>query len=385
MSSLRWLVLGSVLAGCSSLKSHVQSEVPQSPLRVRTLTTTELGEGVFDLGAPPQSIVAPIFLDGNQMLIVTMGGSIELRDVQSLKARWKHVVTPGVQAQPLIVGSSVIVAGMDAKIRKLRLSTGEKEWEVSLPAESPGGISASHGMIFVTAADDSLSALDEKTGAALWNYKRPDRVGNVMWSLMGNAVPAISPDGGALYCGFSDGTFVSLEAASGKTLWERNFDRLARFKDVDTSPVLSPDGSVLYLSLVDSDLVALRTRDGSTLTSVPGAAATAPFVDTKEKALYFSTRDNKVVKVSLEDQRILWTTKLDKRGFGSKPVALVEGFIAVTTSRAGLVMLDRKTGQIQWEDTYATGTLAPPSFDGRRLAIVSGRNWLHLYTVEKRL
>ncbi len=378
------LACASLGAGCSSFKSHLKSELPQGPLRVQTLTSRELSQGVFEYVAPPQSIVAPVFVDGDKILLVTMGGNIELRDMQSFKTIWKYDVIPGVQAQPLVVGSSVFVAGMDSKVRRIRMDSGKLEWEAPIPAESPGGISSTRGMIFVTAADDSLSALDERTGAPVWNYKRPARAGNVLWSLMGNSVPALSPDGNTIYCGFSDGAFVALESASGKTVWERNFDRLARFKDVDTSPVISPDGSAIYLSLVDSDLVVLRARDGSTLSSFPGAAASAPYVDNKEKALYLSTRDAKVVKISLEDQRVLWTSKLDTRGMGSKPTPLWDGFLAVTTMRAGLVLLDRKTGDLLWEDSYSTGTLAPPAFDGRRLAVVSGRNWLHLYAVEKR-
>lgn len=375
-----------LLSGCASWRPvALKSSVPDAPLRVSVIGVTELGEGVFKGNYPPLSPVAPVFLDGNRLLTATMGGAVEVVDLSSLKNRWQIPMHVGVAAKPLILGSSVVIAGMDAKIRRYRLATGELEWEAPLPAESPGGVSGGQGVLFVTAGDDSLSAIDEKTGRGLWNYKRPARGGNMLWSLSGTAVPSLSPDGTVVYAGFSDGAFVALEASSGKTVWERNFDRAGRFKDADTPPLLSPDGAVLYLSIVDGDFVALRARDGTTLWSVPGAAATAPFIDFEEKAFYLSARDNRLVKYSLEDTHQLWAFDLGKRGVGSQPVALGKEAVAITSTRAGLVVVDRKTGKLIFEETFAIGSLSTPAFDGKRMAVLSGRNRLHLYSVEKRI
>lgn len=372
------------LAGCASWTSPFRSEVPHGGLRVRELSVTELGEGVFEASAPPQSTVSPQFVDGDALLVATMGGSIELRDLKSMAPRWKRAINPGVSAPPLVLGSSVVVAGMDARVRRLRLATGQEDWNVKLPAESAGGIAAGQGLLYVTTGDDALVALDEKTGKALWSYKRPARDGNVMWSLKGSAVPLLSSDARSVYAGFSDGVFVALEASSGKTLWERNFDRIGRFRDADVPPVLSADGSTIYVSIVDGDLVALKATDGSTLWSVPGAAATPPFIDVAGKAFYLSTREGRVVKYGLDDRRTLWSYNLGTRGVGSKPIRVGEGYIAVTTTRGGLVLLDSKVGALVSDDTFATGGLAAPVFDGRRLVALSNRNRLHLYSVEPR-
>ncbi|MBS1985083.1 MAG: PQQ-binding-like beta-propeller repeat protein [Bdellovibrionales bacterium] len=382
---IKKLVLASpllLLGACA----HLRSSLPKSPLRVTEFSTKELPQGVFAGNSLPGSSVAPRFLDNDDVLLATMGGNLEVRDVRTLSPRWTRSSVTGFSAQPLLLGSFVVAASMDAKLYKIRLATGEIEWTSHLPAETAGGISASQGLLYVTTQDDSISAFDEKRGTSVWNYKRPAKDGtNVQWSLRGSAVPALSADGKTVYAGFSDGAFVAFEASSGKTLWERNFDRPGRFKDADTSPVLSPDGAVIYLALVDGDLVALRARDGSTLWSLAGAASTAPFIDFQEKAIYLSTRDSRVNKISLEDNHVIWSADLGARGLGSRPATVLDGYLSVSTSRTGVVILDRKTGALVWEANYGLGTVAAPSFDGKRLAVISGRNKLHLYSVEKRM
>jgi outer membrane protein assembly factor BamB len=325
-----------------------------------------------------------MFLGGDDVLIVTLGGGVGVYDIRTGAPRWKIEIPVGVASQPLVLGSSVIVAGMDGFVRKIRMDSGVVEWTSRVSAESLGGVAASQGFVFVTTGDDALWALDEKTGKSSWTYKRPSPQGSVYWSLRGNSIPVLSPDGRKLYLGFSDGVFVALESSSGQTVWERNFDRAGRFRDADSPAQLSKDGSLLFLPLVDGDLLALKTGDGTTLWSVPGGGGAPPLVDEEEGAAYVSLVSGGIQKISLKDTKLAWTVDLGDRGSASTPVGVLGGNVAFTTTRSGLMFLDRQTGAIVAEKRLGTGIIAPQAFDGRRLAVISPRNDLLLYRIEAR-
>lgn len=339
--------------------------------------------GRDSVGAPPESFIAPLFLGGDDLLVATLGGGLSLLSIKTGAVRWSLAVPIGVASAPYVSGSSVFVAGMDAQVRKLKLSNGEVEWTSPISAESLGGISASGGMLYVSTGDDALWALDEKTGRSLWTYKRPGPDSSVYWSLRGTAVPLLSADAKKVFIGFSDGAFVCLESVSGQTVWERRFDKSGRFKDADTTPVLSADGKLVFVSLVDGEMMALKSADGTTAWTTPGASAYPPTLDSKDKALYLSTADGFLQRISLDDTRVQWSLSLQKRGPATTPVLIGEKHLAVTTVLGAVLIVNRENGRIVWERNLAYGVLAPVAFDGRRMVVLSARNRLHIHRVDE--
>ena len=387
-----------LLGGCASL--GLKSQVPKGPLRVSNLATfsltgrTEVSfqpletkdwqwRGRNALGAGPQSFVAPILLGGDDALLVTLGGGVGLYDLRSGKPRWFNSIPVGVGCIPQISSSQLYVAGMDGVVRRMDLRTGKLKWETKLSAESLGGVALGAGFVYVTTADDALWALDEKTGQVQWSYKRPAPKGSLFWSLRGTSTPLLSPDAMKLFVGFSDGVFVALEAVSGQTVWERNFERSGRFKDADQRGVMSSSGDLIYLPLVDGDLLALKTSDGSTLWSIADAGAATPLLDEAASLLYVVTNQGHLQKHSLVDTKLLWSTAVDK-ALVSSPVKVGAGYLAMTTSQKGLVFVDASVGTVVEQRNMGPGILAPPAFDGRRLLIISSRNRLLMYRVDLR-
>jgi len=402
------LVTLSLLSGCASLAPR---RVERSSARVETLASYQMtrpvgyrSRGSFvqgnrkvrepkpwqwrdrdALGSPPESFIAPQFVSANEMLVVTLGGGVSLINAQTGTPKWNLELPIGVGADPLVVDSDVYIAAMDGIVRKLRLSTGKELWRAQLAAESLGGMTLARGILYVTTSDDSLWALDEKTGQSLWSYKRPSPDSSVFWSLRGSAVPLLSPEGDRVFLGFSDGVFVALDASSGSTIWERKFERSGRFRDADVSPRYLASQSLLLVPVVDGDLLALRTTDGTTVWNLPDTWVYSPTVDEAGGFLYYPTFTGEVHKVRLKDNAVMWTSALKDKGLGSTPVLLGDlGFVAVTTTSGSVILLDNETGKEVWRENFAYGILAPPSFDGRRLAILTSRNKLVLYRVERR-
>jgi outer membrane protein assembly factor BamB len=398
MSSLFLLSLSLILMSCSS---PFRSAVPQGGVRVASLATYQLTRGVgfelnrpqtqktawqwrdrYAIGAPQQSFVAPIFLGGDDVLVMTLGGGVQRLNLKTGRSLWNREIPIGVAAVPAIESGFAFVAGGDAKLRKIRLSTGKDEWVTPLPLESFGGVRVSADRVFATAMDDSVSAVSVANGQLLWTYRRPAPEGNIRWSLRGQAQPLVSEDGQRVYLGFSDGVFVSLNSQNGETIWERNFSRAGRFQDADVSAVFADQGRVLLVPVPDGDLLALSAKDGTTLWSVRGAGNSSPHVDGAK--LWTANSEGQIQVVDVSKGQVLNSFDLSGRGNFSAPTRVGPRHLAYTTSLRSVFVMDDQSGEVVWEQNLGRGTLAPPSSDGRRLLVLSSRNQLLVFRVFER-
>lgn len=331
---------------------------------------------IFALGAPMQSMVEPVSLGGGEWIVTTLGGGIGRWNFEKGFARWNIDVDPGVAARPLVTESNVYFAGMDASLRKVNLETGNVIWSRKLSAESYGGIAFSAGFLYVNSADDTLWAIDEKSGNVLWTYKRPSIKANVYWSLRGQAIPTLSKDGKKLYLGFSDGTFVALEATSGQTIWERKFDQVLRVADVDMTASLHPDQNLLYMVHADGALYALNARDGSVNWTMPGAAASAPTLDAKGEFLFQGTRAGELKKLSARTGSVIWTKAFDNPGHLSSVRTDDKDLLVLSGSHAGIYFLTATSGDLLRFVPTGVGPIAPAAIENNRVFVVSPRNHL---------
>lgn len=335
--------------------------------------------GKWAIGGPVQSFVDSVEVGSDQYLVSTLGGGLQLMEISSLNSRWTFKVRAGVGSKPLVVGNSVVVAGMDSFIYKLNLGNGKQEWKAKVSSESFGGIAASMGVLYVNTNDNMLWALDEKTGNVLWTYKRPGNEKPMLWSLRGQSVPKVSLDGRYIYLGFSDGYFVCLESSSGTTLWERSFEKRGMFDDADTTPVLSRDGKSVFVSIVDGDLLALNALTGVTLWAAPGGgSAYPPLYRAEEGALYVGGVTS-FQKLDAKNGALLWSYPLVSIGLAATPVIVKNKGVVFAASHFGLVMLSVDSGKLIWQQPYAAGLSAQLSGDGERFWLLSGRNRIHLF------
>lgn len=335
------------------------------------------------LGAAPQSFIPPIFMEQEgQVLVATLGGGLSAVKLKTGHELWRFEIPVGVASAPDLRNGFVYFAGMDGRVRKVRADSGTLVWETYVGAESVGGVRVSGNQVFVTTADDALWSLDEPTGQTRWTYKRPAPRGSVYWSLRGSAIPLVDADGLRLFAGFSDGVFVCLEASSGKTLWERKFERPGRFKDADQWAQLSADGKILLVPLVDGDLLGLKALDGSTLWTLSGGGGAPPLVDEDGAHFFVVTVNGEVQKVATADTRMVWEVKLPG-GQASLPISLGKDFFALSHSTLGFVVLSKATGVVVFSEPLGPGLLAPPAYDGHEVLVLSPRNQLYRFLVPK--
>jgi len=339
----------------------------------------------FAIGAAPQSYSRIQFVQGLKILISTLGGGLECRDVQSNKIYWKAKFPMGVAADPYVDGSSVAFISLDGEFQKRRLSDGQIMWQKNFNAGSYASVVGDQSNYYLVGAHERVVALNKKTGEVAWqSFHKSER--SERWSLRGQGRGAVDLSGKRLYLGFSDGYVKAFATDSGRVQWKRHFSkRDSRFQDVDLDLLLNKSKTTLYLCTIDGDLLALSARSGSTLWRHPARCVSAPLYVAEEEALYFYDGFGHVKKLSAKNGTELWSNNLALKAYVSTPVAVGKNLLAFTESAGGkLYLLDRKNGSLQKARQVARGILAPPAFNGRDLFLLSPRNHLHHFQYRQR-
>ncbi len=411
---LGFVFLGFVagLSSCANLSSKpkmgLKSFVSSSPFMVRDLGAVALspdwsgdlyqekrttnredqfqdqywsGRGV--IGSPAQSYIAPIFLENNRVLAGGVGTGLAAYDFATGKALWTVEVSRGLGADPFILTPYVYASFLDATVKKIDINSGEVLWSKKIEVESTGGVFVHHGFVYVTFADNSIWALDEKTGSPVWTYKRPASAGTVIWSLRGASTPKMSSDGTKILAGFADGSFVAISPVTGEVIWEKTVDQKSElFKDLDLGPIMSRDGKIAYIGQVDGDMLAVEVSSGRVIWRRLLRVAFAPYVDEKMHQIWVSSTQGKMYKIAMDTGNILTTLDFSSKGLLSRITPFNEKYMVATWTKVAWSLHDRQTGEMLWEDSTKINSLAPVATEADRIALISTRNKLHLFSVK---
>ena len=241
--------------------------------------------------------------------------------------KWFFPVKHGVEAGgALYQDQRVIFGGKDGYIYSVDAQTGKLIWRFFAKAEVLSGISVAGGQVFVLSGANVLYALDADDGKQNWVYSRVQRS---RFSVRGGSQVLVK--GQNLYLGFSDGFFVNLSARDGSLKWERKLSSQVRLQDVDMSPVA--DNKFVYTASYDGSLYAL----------------------------------------SLDGGEVAW--RIEKGGF-SKP-ALVNGKLLFPTSGKELLLVDARSGKIEWKLALEAMAGNPTTYENFWfIPLVSGKSLL---------
>jgi len=388
------------LVSCASLKSNfvsqkknhflmqsaaIQLTKPAVPPREESKFLSDKKpwqwRSIYSIGAPMQSFVEPVSLGNGEWIVATLGGGLGRWNLLKGYKKWQIDVDPGVASIPLVKNGFVYFVGMDALMRKVDVINGKIVWQKKLSAESTGGVALANGFLYVNTADDTLWALDEKTGNLLWTYKRPSNKTNIYWSLRGAGVPALSDDGKTIYIGFSDGTFVALEAVSGQTIWERQFEQQVRVSDVDMGVQVLKD--TLFMVHADGALYALNAKDGSVKWTMPEAASSAPFLGPKGDFLYHGSRGGDLRKINAKTGAILWSQLFKNPGHLSSVRLAKNNVLVVSGSHSGVYFVDEQNGALLHFERTGLGPIGPAAVEGNHVYVISPRNHLLRFYLNK--
>jgi outer membrane protein assembly factor BamB len=372
--ALALLVAGAVVASVTGCESFGGSALPEVPLWVhhpgaalalgyRSQLSAEArtsGEA-YERGRPEVDAAhRRVFVGSSDR------GLYALRAEDGTRL-WRFETLGAVQSEPLYdpVEDVVYFGSNDGALYKLRASDGELLFRFATNAEVARKPVLKDGVLYVTNANDTVLAIDAKTGATRWTQHRTPAFG---MEIAGYAGPCVHGD--KLFAGFSDGVVTAYSLTDGAERWTpvdlaAEAEQAAggeppRYLDVDTTPIAvgTSSGDVIVVGSYEAGVYALDAESGARAWAVEEAkgatdlvlwtqpayaprGAEGPSVPEK-KVLLVSSGPTGLWGLDPENGTVLWRRKLPEGGI-SAPVPFA-GALLVTASDYGIFLFSPLDG-----------------------------------------
>jgi outer membrane protein assembly factor BamB len=274
------------------------------------------------------------------------------------KVAWELRAGSGFSAPPLIDGDTIYAGSDDGKLYAVALATGKARFSYDAKEELGTRPVLAGGLVFVASLQDTLFAIDARTGAWKWHHRREGKAG---FSIRGAASPLVL--GGTVFTAYSDGFVAALEAATGKVKWERQVAPAGDLLDVDS---LEIEGTRLYATAYSGAVIAIEAATGTQVWNVraPGASRLAV-----TGGLVVVVTTSTIQGLSPVNGTALWTTPLDGTP-GAEPI-FAGKWLLVPASQGGLHWVEIASGRTLRVFDPGTGVSAVPGVHGSRVYVLS--------------
>ncbi len=338
------------LAGCASGSGQTARTLPHSAqfdleydwvYPLNSSPVKPLGGNPLELGNVSTS-------GGVTYVASSLGCVVAIDEAKALPV-WNISMDMPVTAGPVVTTQAVYVGLSDGSVVRLKKSNGEEVWRYQTGAAVENSLSVANGLVACVNANNRIFVLNEDNGTLKWRRERPR---SQEFSMYGQSAPLI--DGNVIYAGFSDGFLVAYAADNGTAIWSRELAPSARFKDLDVTPVKIEN--LLYVASSSGGLYALDADNGQTLwqRDIFGISAIRAFQD----SLYLSSQSG-IFRLQRDTGETIWQNIIQKEALISA-IALGKNSIYASVQRYGLVILDRKSGDLRHViDTGFDFTSAP--------------------------
>jgi outer membrane protein assembly factor BamB len=236
----------------------------------------------------------------------------------------------------------------------LNAQTGALNWNFPLNSESTAPPLVQGNFIFHLAMNGTLYAFEKESGRVLWVKSRQPKD---PITVRGTTQPVF--ENGKLYVGYSDGYFISYNAADGAPLWEKKLADNKKFNDMDARPALT-DKCILVANFTDS-LYCLNKNTGDVLWQLSEGGTAQPII-VEGQNIYYSS-ETAILIVDLASGKL--KKKFDvPKDYGIPTAAIpYKSWLIFGLSEGPLVLMEKDSGR--WVDTFfpGRGISAPVTFE----------------------
>ena len=344
-----------------------------------------------DLASADRPITIAAF-DGNENWTQPGGNAANspghLSLAPTIKAAWSADAGTGsskygkLTASPIVVGGKVFTLDAAGVVTAFNLSGGGQAWRVSVKPEGEkgaekgygGGLAADGGRLFVATGYGTFVALDPASGKKLWEKS----IGVPM-----RASPTAA--GGRVVAVTIDGEVVCVSEDDGAELWR--YQGIGEKASIITNVSPAIDGNMAVVPFTSGDVIGInmatgtpvwseslaKTRISSSLASMSDAGR--PAID--NGTVFAVGHAGKMIAVSLRSGERIWSISLP--GI-QQPMVSGDNIFVVDTN--GLLMaITRRDGKVQWTVKLAGNNIwSGPVLAGGKLWLTSAKG--HLVSVE---
>ncbi len=372
----RWLAAAALTAtglhslGCEAVRRGANPEVPiwanrpswsmDVTYRVKILAPSRAEGEPYERGRAELDVV------NRRVYIGSSDHGMYALSAEDGSIHWRFETLGPVQCEALYdAGEDVVYFGSnDGALYKVRASDGKLLWRFMTNAEVAEQPVLDSGLLFVVNANDTLVALDPKTGKMRWHQHRPPALG---MEVAGYAGPTLWRN--KVYMGFSDGTVTAFDKMTGIESWqpvdlsaeaEQSLGDVPTYLDVDTTPVPGTieAGPAVFVASYEGGVFALDADTGNQIwDNVAPTGVTelylweqpaheqieGPRVE-RRRRLIASSGTTGIWALDPETGRDIWHRGLPDGGV-SAPVPIL-GALMVTTTLQGMYLLSPLDGGV---------------------------------------
>ena len=386
-------------AACDALQSYANPEVPiwvnhpgnALAIQIRESLTSEprptkeaYEKGRPEIDAPHRRVFVPCSDGGLYALRAEDGSQL-----------WRFQTLAAVQSEPWYdaADDSVYFGSNDGALYKVGARDGALLFRFETKAEVARRVVRHGDTVFVVNANDTLVALDSKTGKMKWNQHRTPAFG---MEIAGYAGPALGKE--QVYVAFSDGNVMAYALDDGRELWpgvdlsaeaeQQTGGEPVKYLDVDTTPVVDHDGAaeIVYVASYQAGVFALEADSGVRIWSndkVLGASELLLWEEPARPAVGGKGPGTPARKILLassgltglwaldpkDSGRTLWRRNLPEGGM-TGPVP-IQGTLMVGTTRYGIFLFSPLDGAVIDGIDTGTGVAMTPAAYGRRAFVLT--------------
>ncbi len=388
--------LAGLAIGCSSLRAGANPEGPNWQHRaswsMHVVFDRDIVAPARKKGAPYERGQPEIDPAHVRLFVGSSDHGLYALNARDGAPLWRFETLGFVQCAPLYDPKENVVyfGSNDGALYKVDADTGVLKWRFMTNAEVARRPVLSDGMVYATNANDTLIALEAKTGELVWSQHRTPAAGMEIAGYSGATVAW-----GKVYMGFSDGNVTAFDAKTGKERWqpldlsaeaEQLLGEIPEYLDVDTTPVAAQleSAPAVFVASYEGGVYALDAETGTQLWSNTNVAGTYDMAWWQEPAHQASGDGARVPKRRLlmvatgtsglwaldpDSGEPVWRRELPAGGV-SAPVPIV-GALIVTTSQLGVYLLSPTDGSLIDGVHLAHGASAAPAAYGTRAFVLS--------------
>lgn len=410
----RWLcALGLALAGlgagaCESVRAGANPEVPLWVHRpsgsLSVVYKVSLLAPSRQMGEPYERGQPEIDAAHRRLFVGTSDRGLYCVRAEDGTVLWRFETVGFVNGAPLYdARENVLYFGSnDGALYRVDADTGRLHWRFATNAEIARRPVLSDGLLYAVNANDTVLALEPKSGKLIWSQHRTPALGMEVAGYSGALVWR-----GKVYVAFSDGTVTAFDAKTGFERWqpvdlsaeaEQHLGEIPTYLDVDTTPVadLLDQGPVVYVGSYAGGVYALDAETGTQVWANPAVAGVSDLVLWQQPAhaprnkegpplperrlLFASTGTSGLWALDPTTGAEVWRTALPKGGV-SEPVP-IQGALIVSTTQLGVFLLSPIDGSIIDGLHMTNGSSSTPAVYGRRAFVLSNEgSLLHLHVM----